>query len=274
MDYKKMTIAGKQYFFKNEENKKFEKDVNRVKTILEKPEITTTDKMELLNIYSASFHKDGKIEGSTSFDSTATNCAFCQKMCKAAEKNPSHICGMCYDKKQEGYKKFILNRHTLNMIIMSNVFFTKDELSRVSCTKINRINSSGDTPNLTYAINMLNLASVNPWAVFGYWTKNIKVVEAACDKVGKPENVSILQSSCIIGKKVKKSKYADYTFTVYPDEETTTAAINNGACACNGKKCKNCGWKCYYKTWTAGADIAELLRGASKAKINAIKKSM
>lgn len=254
-------------------SKKFDKDFARVKEIMANKEMSEADRTELLMIYAPSYHDSGKIEGITSCDSSCSSCKFCQKMIDAAEKDVTIICGDCYDKQQEKYKTHVKNRHGLNMLIMSQVEFTEDELKRVDLTKIVRINSSGDTPNETYALNMIRLAKVNPWANVAYWAKNTAPIIKAVDSIGKPENLRLVQSSPIIGKPVKKKKYFDYVFTVYPDKATTLKAIKNGASACNGRKCKDCGYACYLGTH--GSDqIAEVARGINKEKREAIIKAL
>ena len=151
---------------------KFDKDLATVKGIFEKgiENLTHIDRTKLIMIYSPAYHKTGKIEGITSFDSSATNCEFCKTMRKAAEKNPAHICNFCYDLEQEESFKGVnvLNRHTLNMLIMSTVRFTREELTLIDCTQIGRINSSGDTENDIYAENMILLIWVHEHAhLFG-----------------------------------------------------------------------------------------------------------
>lgn len=245
-------------------SKAFDKDLETVKGILDKgtDNLTAADRFKLLAIYHPAYHKDGKIEGITSYDSSATNCTFCRAMRAAAGKNPAHICNFCYDHTQEhGYRGVnILNRHTLNMLIMSTVEFTTEELAVIDCTKINRVNSSGDTPNKTYAANMIKLAAVNPHARFAFWAKNTKDVIAAVEEVGKPENMTLVQSSPIINKPAKLAKYFDIVFTVYVTEKDTINAIQAGAGECNGHKCNECGFKCYLNGWNKGQNVAELLR--------------
>lgn len=261
-------------FFVNEKPGKFEKDLFVVMSILDKDELTMADRFQLLNAYKTSFHDSGKIEGVTSLDSTATNCEFCQKIRVANKDNELCICNGCYDLTQESYRLNVLNRHSLNMLIMSTVEFTVDEIRTLNVTPIVRVNSSGDTPNLTYARNMVKVAIAFPWARVGYWAKNTAPIITACDDLGKPENLVLVQSSCNIGKPAKLQKYFDYVFTVYPDKETTENAIENGASACNGKKCRDCGYKCYFGNHSGNGNIAEILRGMSKDKVAAIKSKL
>jgi len=251
-------------------SKKFDRDFAKAERILKKKELTATDRMELLSIYNVSFHDDGKIEGAASVDSSCHGCKFCQKMRKAAEKDPTLICGYCYDDAQENRWYNTRNRHGLNLLIMSAVDYTEDELSRLSVSEITRVNSSGETPNDIFARNNIRLANTKKWAHFGYWAKNRGPVKQACEDLGKPANMKLIQSSIHIGKVDKKDDFFDYVFTVYPDEETTLAAIKGGASPCNGKKCIDCGWKCYYGTHK-GDQIAEVLRVSEKKRAALVK---
>lgn len=260
-------LNGKKYvFMHSEKTVNFEKDVDVVFSILAKDpaDITTAERFQLLRIYRPAWHETGKIEDIMSFDSTASNCEFCAAMRKAAENNPLHICGICYDYAQEhGFKGVnILNRHTLNMIIMSSIEFTVDELRTLSVAYLNRINSSGDVPNEIYACNMIKLCFAFPAVRFAFWAKNTAAVIFACDKYGKPSNVVLVQSSPIIGKPAPLARYFDFVFTVYLTKEDTENAITAGAGACNGKKCKDCGFKCYTGAWIADGvkNVAEYAR--------------
>lgn len=245
----------------------FLRDKQIVDGILSKPveEITFADRAMLVSIVKVSFHDAGKIEGLSSVDSSCHGCEFCQMMRKSAENNPLHICGMCYDHAQEEYREGVKNRHELTMRILSSLEFTVDELRALPIVGMCRFNSSGDLRNDTHARNYVRIAIGHPFAKFALWAKNVKSAEKAFDELGKPENMIFIQSSPIIGKPCKRSPHADYTFTVYPDEKTTLDAIENGACACNGRKCKECGYKCYTGEWAKGANIAEFLR-VGKAK--------
>lgn len=247
-----------------EYSKKFDKDLATVMAILDKgiENLTHADRVALLRVYRPAWHDSGKIEGITSYDSSATACDFCRNCRRAAEGKADHICGYCYDYAQEHSFKGVnvRNRHSLNMLIMQSVEFTREELELLECSKIDRVNSSGDTPNVTYAVNMLNIAHVNPMAHFAYWAKNVLAVQKAVEKVGKPQNMTLVQSSCILNKAVKLAEYFDIVFTVYTTKEAVDEALANGAGECNGKKCQDCGYKCYLNGWTSGQNVAEYLR--------------
>ena len=261
-----MTAEGKGNTMKqNGTEGKFERDARRVSEILEKGEnMTSAERIELLQIFSVSYHDSGKIEDLFSCDSSCHGCEFCRIMRAAAANNPLHICGYCYDFAQENRWECVKNRHELNLKIMSSVEFTEAELQILPIGFICRFNSSGDIENEIHANNYRKIAVSHSSVKFGFWAKNVRAVENVFDKYGKPENVVFIQSSPLIGIPAKRSKYADYVFTVYPDEETLQAALQNGAAECNGKKCKECGFKCYLGTWQNGANIAELLRLPAK----------
>jgi hypothetical protein len=268
----KTLISYHGYKFITGVSKKFDNDLLKVCAIMDKgtENLTAADRFQLCTIYKSAYHESGKIECVTSFDSSATNCIFCQAMRKAAANNPAHICNFCYDYSQEQYKLNSLNRHSLNMLIMSEVEFTSDELAIIPAGLLNRIDSAGDIPNKTYARNMIKKAMLHKDTHFAFWTKNTLALIAATDELGKPKNAVYIQSSRIIGRAEPLAKYFDYCFVVYPDKETTAEAIKAGASACNGRKCKECGFKCYYGTHD-NTIIAELLRGVSKDKVAIIK---
>ena len=243
---------------------RLEKDIDVVGPILEKAtagnELTRAERLELLRIYNVSYHDSGKIEGVFSLDSTATNCAFCAIMRELAKINPDMVCAHCYDHAQEAYRSGVLNRHTLNMLIMATVDFTVDELAFLTAGLYNRVNSSGDAPNDTYAANMIKYAIAHPASRVSIWTKNAMAYIHAVEKYGKPANVIMIYSSYCTDKPMPLPRHFDYVFTVYKDAAKVAAAIAAGACECNGKKCKDCGYKCYTGAWAKGSNIAELLR--------------
>lgn len=241
---------------------KFERDQQTVDAILAKgtENLTHFDRIALLAVYQTSYHDSGKIEGVTSCDSSCHGCTFCEKMRKAAESDPSIICGECYDAKQEDYRTSVKNRHMLNLRIMSSVLFEVEELAILPTTAITRINSSGDIENVTHAQNMIRFAKAHPHSKVAIWAKNYDTVTKAFDLEGKPENVLYIASSYRIDKPVTLPQWADNTFTVYSTPEKVLDALEAGAGECNGKKCRECGYKCYLGGWTHGQDIAELLR--------------
>lgn len=248
---------------------KYETDLQRVNEILtpgRDPEtLTALERLQLLQIYGVSYHKDGKIEGCTSCDASAHGCEFCSKMRAAAAHDPTIICGICYDYSQEEYRTSVLQRHALNLRIMKSVLFTVDELKALPIFTILRVNSSGDIDNVTQARNMLRIAAAHPSTPCTIWTKNIPAMTAALDLEGKPGNVTLIRSSLHIDRPDPLPPRFDYVFTVYSTPARVYAAIAMGAAECNGKKCRECGYKCYYRTHKA-VNIAEYLRTDNKTR--------
>lgn len=238
--------------------------------------LSDEEKTILLKIVVINYHDIHKIAGAYSCDSSAHNCEFCKKMQKAAENNPAHICGYCYDMRQENRMPSVMNAHTLNLFILSVVPFSVEDWKRRPITKklkgflenFLRINSAGETENQIHAENMINLIYANPRFHSGYWGKNYGDIGKGFDHIGKPKNCRYVQSSPIIGKPAKRSKWADLVFTVYPDEESLQKALDEGGVECNGKMCAQCGWKCYLPPelggWPDGSNVCELLRISNK----------
>lgn len=222
--------------------------------------VTHSEALLALSCYHCAIHDKGKIENIMSLDSACGGCTFCHNMRAAAENNPDIICGRCYDAAQEKYRIGMYWRHAMNLLIMSTILFSVDELTFLPAAELIRINSSGDIENVTHARNMIRYAKAHPAARVALWAKNIAAVKKAFDIEGKPQNMIFVFSSYFINKPIKRPEYADYVFTVYNDKNAVNAALASGAMECNGKKCKDCGYKCYRALWPIGANIAELLR--------------
>lgn len=261
-------------------NNKYLKDLAIVTSILEKKKLSNDDKMQLLAVYNPSVHTSGKIEGITSLDGSAIHCEFCQMMKDAAAKDPTMICGDCYITELDKLYKNMTERHWLNQLIMSETLYTTKELENVYIpTKFVRVHADGDFRNTTEAVNMLRLAKAHKANKVTIWFKNMSAMREAINSEGKPRNVTIIYSACRLNENpldiIKENPWIDYTFTVYADKESTTAAIESGSNECNGKKCKDCGFKCYSAAWPKHTNIAEYLRGVNKetrkAKLAAIE---
>lgn len=243
-----------------------EKLEKRAYAILAKgDDMTAADRLELLNIVNVAFHDSGKIEGIYSVDSSAS-CEFCQKMIAAAVDNVLMICGACYAA-ADAWKEAAWRRHKLNALILSTVLFTVDELATLPIGLMCRYNEDGDTINIIMARNYLRNAAAHPTTNFGYWFKNAPAVAAGLNAEGYntrdelPANVRFIHSSALIGFPANPMWFDDAVFTVYPDDETTAAAIVSGAHECNGRRCRACGFTCYLmERRPEPLHIAELLR--------------
>lgn len=257
------------------DSKDFLRDRDEVFRILENAVISKAERMRLLQIFKVAYHdsESSKIYGICSIDSSSVGCEFCAMMVELAKKNPLIICGGCYARKGNFKSTYVKDRHTLNMVIMSSVRFELDELAMLPISTIYcRFNSNGDITNDIMMYNYHGIMISHPFTKFGLWAKNVGPVNRVFRELGKPENCDFIQSSVIVNEPVKNpSPFADHTFTVYLTEEDVQEAIKNGACACNGKKCMECGFKCYACTWPKGTDIAELYRGSEKQRQLLIK---
>lgn len=228
--------------------------------------MTAEDRRSLLNLVKVSYHDSGKIEGCFSVDSCAA-CEFCQKMISAAMLNELIICGSCYAA-ADAYKEAAWRRHSLNALILSSVLFTAEELTALAIDGTQcRFNEDGDTINQIHAQNLLRIAETRPGTMFGYWYKNQPAVEAGLHAEGihcradLPANIRFIHSSALIGFPVRACWHDDAIFTVYPDAETTLAAIAAGAHECNGRRCRACGYFCYlHARRPEPVHIAEVLR--------------
>jgi len=212
--------------------------------------MTSADREKLLQFVNIAYHDSGKIEGVASIDGTSA-CEFCSKMRAAAEDDALIICGMCYAF-ADAWKEAAWRRHKLNARILSSVLFTREELSALvipSC--LGRINEDGDIVNQIHAQNVLRIQTTHNDVNFGFWYKNSAAVDAGLHAEGYfrreelPQNVKFIKSSLLIGFPARPDWFTDEVFTVFPDAETTAAAIAAGAWACNGRKCKDCKYHCY-----------------------------
>lgn len=227
---------------------------------------TPADRMRLLSLLNIKLHEEGsKIADIFSLDSTAA-CDFCSAMRKAAEDNVLMICRCCYAA-ADAWKEAAWRRHKLNALILSTVLFTVEELATLPVGALCRYNEDGDTVNEIMARNYIRNGLAHPFTHFGYWYKNAPAVEAGLHAEGihtreaLPENIHFIHSSSLIGFEARELWFDDAIFTVYPDEETTLEAIAAGAHACNGRKCRDCGFTCYLmKRRPHALRIAEVLR--------------
>ena len=243
--------------------------------ILEKGDsLTEADRRALLRLVNVAFHDSGKIEGIYSVDSTAS-CEFCARMIHAALDNILMICGCCYAA-ADAWKEAAWRRHQLNARILSTVLFTADELATLAIGELCRFNEDGDTVNETMARNYLRIIASHPATRFGYWYKNAPAVAAGLAAEGittrdaLPDNVRFIHSSALIGFPARECWFDDGIFTVYPDADTTLAAVAAGAHECNGRKCRStaCGAYCYlmHRRPEKPVHIAELLRCAASRR--------
>lgn len=193
----------------------------------------------------------GKLEGFCSLSTNTLLNPFCRNMAKC----PDNICSRCYAAAElsSGIRRSLAEHLTLNAIILQHIQFTVEELSAAPIAwnqSVYRIESHGETANVTQAINIIRLALSRPRTMFTVWSKNLGAWLKAFQQEGKPDNLIFGQSSFRINTPDTPVSFADFVFTVYepgkrpgPDE----------AFQCR-KKCREC-MKCYRKPLDGGPMI-------------------
>ena len=191
-----------------------------------------------------------KMEGITCLSTSN----LCNKFCAARKNDPNSICSKCFaDGTCKRYAA--LNRNmAANTEILTARLFDIEELPMINAA-IFRFESFGDLNNAMQCMNYFRLCKRNPDVRFALWTKNPNFVQQAIDAgEGKPENLVILLSSHIIGKRADASRWSfvDKTFTVYTKDQLDDAQIN-----CGARSCLAC-QRCYRKE--TETDIRERLK--------------
>lgn len=239
--------------------------------------LSAADRLALLALVNVAYHNSGKIDTLFSIDSTAA-CEFCERMRAAGANDILMICGACYAA-ADAWKEAAWRMHKLNARILSTVLFTVEELKNLSIPgHLCRMNEDGDTVNVIMGRNYLRIFQSHQSTRFGYWYKNVPAVAEALHLEGYttreelPDNVRFIHSSALIGFPAAATWFDDGIFTVYPDAETTAAAIAAGAWACNGRKCTACGCHCYtMPRQEKPVYIAEILSRVNKATVKKIR---
>lgn len=188
--------------------------------------------------------------------------------CAARARIPNSICAACYAARLTEY------RHNLNAALMRNADvlrarllsydecqFNADYIAALSGSGLFRVESFGDTENVTQARNYLRITAavaergLSP----AIWSKNPDHYRKAMDaENGKPNGVQLVRSSMYINRPALLPAGFDRVFTVYDKAAYSTIEPAPGRALCAGVSCASCR-ACY----TAGgpAEIAERLRG-------------
>ena len=175
--------------------------------------------------------------------SISTSCLL-NSHCQKYRQIKGSICEKCYAhatvKRYSGLNKNLeSNYHILTEQILDASLLPKFS---EDLTTLVRFESFGDIENETQVINYANIAKLSPNVTFALWTKNPAIAKSAFDKVGKPTNMVLIQSSLFINEEVQPAnKHIDKTFTVFDKEGQKTNLVN-----CGSRDCFNCR-KCYSK---------------------------
>jgi len=216
-------------------------------------------RIELVMIVSKaiSYHNSGKIEGLHSLDTACANNRFCPRM--QAIDDPAYICKYCYTL---SLWDTATAAHFITGLILSEILFTEQEAALIAIPALMlRFNSDGEIINYTHALNIHRIATTHPLTTFTVWTKRPEILNAVIKTDGKPENLICGISSPMINVPFKAVfTWCDFVFTVYTPAGMEQA-LARGEIECNGKKCMNCGFRCYKRHNGPGpVFIAEALR--------------
>ncbi len=192
----------------------------------------------------------GKLKGFKAINFSPLTAVFCQKMAKTK----GTVCEYCYSRRMlKTYRKACNAPWASNAALLS-IPLKDQELPRFAIGDMVRISAHGEIDNRLQASNLLRMIESNPETVFGWWTKQINIVQyAIANHIGQTKNLVLVQSSYHINKPDSKAQGFDIVFTVYDD----ASLIPEDAFRCAGKKCSAC-MHCY--TPGVKQDVAELLR--------------
>jgi len=195
----------------------------------------------------------GKMDGIPSISTSCLENIFC----KNRRLDGNSICARCFAAATLAKRENVSENVEINYHLLTSEVLPVDLLPKFhKGVEIARIESFGDVENEIQAINYINIIKNNPHVIFGWWTKNVSIVHKALEKVGKPENVVLIQSACFINRpEIIKSIYFNKVFTVYDPAyiKAHNITINCGARDCNS--CRRC-----YDTANTEKEVNEVLK--------------
>lgn len=202
-----------------------------------------------------------KMAGIPSF----STCCLMNPACIARMKNGESVCAHCFSAALQKIRNALKLTTTLNYIILNEqeikigpkIKWTKKALE-INPDKLARIESFGDVASVRQAINYIKVVQANPDCKFAAWTKNLNFWVKAFEKVGKPENMTLVFSSLRINEFSEIPDWAidwvDHRFTVFTKEFLDASGLKSN---CAGISCAQCK-RCYLKG--TAFDILEILR--------------
>ena len=166
-------------------------------------------------------------------------------ICESRRKCGDSICAHCFAAATLNQYKAAGAHAKENFELLTSRILEKSELPIFGNVRFVRIESFGDVANETQAVNYANIALNNPGVIFGWWTKNVKIVAAAFDSIGgKPSNVILIESSEKVNvEKAPSSEYVDKVFTVYDKKYIRENGVEIN---CGARSCVAC-QRCYTK---------------------------
>jgi hypothetical protein len=159
---------------------------------------------------------DGKMEGIPSINVSSLANEFCKKLSEIK----GTVCNKCYSNRYSKMRPNLENKLLLNSELLSERLLMPSELPVLNA-KYARFNSFGELINETHYMNLMSIASHNPFTTFGLWTKRADIVM----EFPKVENIKYVYSVTKIGNNEPSKAIIDYfdkIFIVHSRESTTT----------------------------------------------------
>ena len=183
-------------------------------------------------------HMARKLEGICSISSSVLDNCFCA----AKRKIKGCICEKCYAAQQQDYQTGLKEHNILNGIILRNILIPVKYFKLLKIIfPFLRIESFGDTANVTQARNYIRIIKAFPEKCCAIWSKNLLIYAEAFKIEGKPKNTTYVHSSMMINRAddIDREKYnfVDHIFTVYDKQYIKK---HNIVINCGGKKCMDC----------------------------------
>lgn len=187
----------------------------------------------------------GKMGG---IDTLSTPCWVNEK-CKWRKRScKGSVCQHCFASRIE-YRDNLKRNLEGNYSILSSELLTEEDARVIRFnTFLGRFEAFGDIGSEVHARNYIRIARANPQTRFAVWTKNIYLWIKALRIEGKPENLSVVDSSLYLNKPAIDDairEYVDHVFTVYTEDyrkEHPELEIN-----CGERHCAAC-QRCYSQT--------------------------
>lgn len=216
---------------------------------LQKAEQTATDFFRLVSCIWIVNHTTHKLQGISSISSSVCDNVFCAA--RRAIKNC--ICAHCYAHNQQTIQTGLKEHNIINGLILRNILIPGKFFKGLAILfPYLRIESFGDTANVTQARNYIRIIKAFPEKRCAIWSKNIAIWGKAFALEGKPKNTTYVHSSSFVNVEEKpdleKYPFIDHVFTVFDKKYIRE---NNIEINCGGKKCMECilaKKNCYYRT--------------------------
>ena len=162
--------------------------------------------------------------------------------CQSRRNIKGSVCEKCYAYNTARRYPSLKNNLDHNSEVLSELINDKD-LPIINDLYF-RLEAFGELINEYHAMNYINIAYKNPAVKFALYTKNIGILERAISIIGKPDNLTVVQSSLMINiPDATVSPVADHLFTVY---SKPYVSMNDIQINCGAKQCITC-LKCYNK---------------------------